>query len=271
MYFKVPYINNFTYILECICTSIAKGQMHISRPAWVIIVLCSNPSYYTGQRVSLCSSHCTAISTAVRRENLLVSSSLPSRNCLVSISSAINFSEKQVLSSFPLPSSFSSLFKSTRMGTVVVWSCAMLRTGLRSGVLKSWLRFMGCVRLSFSLTPAHFPLGMQPRDGKGTVNNRNSPWWLPADGVCRGHAFLHLDQLLFLMFANFFSSPFSKRTAAVSKISSNLQNAHFYPESFNTLFCVLQLLNAPVSRRKYYRARGYLQTRQMMFFFHQLS
>lgn len=156
MYFKVPYIINFTYILQFIHTSIAEGQMHILRPAWVIIVLCSNPSFYAGRSVSLCNTHCTAISTAVRSENLLVPSSSPSRNCLVSICSAINFFEKRVLSSFLLPSIFSSLFKSTRMRTVVAWSCVML--SLWSGVLKSWARLMGCARLPFP--DAHsFPTG----------------------------------------------------------------------------------------------------------------
>lgn len=217
MYFKVPYIINFTYILQFIHTSIAEGQMHILRPAWVIIVLCSNPSYCAGHSVSLCNTHCTAISTAVRSENLLVPSSSPSRNCLVSICSAINFFEKRVLSSFLLPSIFSSLFKSTRMRTVAAWSCVML--SLWSGVLKSWARLMGCVGLSPSLMPTHFPPGTWPRDGKGTASSRNSPWWLPADGVCRGHALLRLDRLLSLMFASLFSSSFSKTIATVSKTS----------------------------------------------------
>lgn len=73
--------------------------------------------------IPLCNTHCTTISTATRRENLPIPSFPPSRNCLISISSAINFSKKQVLLSFLLPSSFISLFKSERMGTVAAWSC----------------------------------------------------------------------------------------------------------------------------------------------------
>lgn len=79
------------YILQFICTSTAKGHLHILRPAWVIIVLCFNPSYYTGHSTSLCNTLHTAICTALGREQLQVPSSPPSKNCQVSISSTITF------------------------------------------------------------------------------------------------------------------------------------------------------------------------------------
>lgn len=198
--------------MQFICTSTAKGHLHILRPAWVITVLCSNPSYYTGHRTSLCNTLHTAICTALGREKLLVPSSPPSKNCQVSISSAINFSEKQVLSSFLLPSSFSSLFKSTRVGTVEVQSCVVLSWDLCAGMLKSWDRLKDSVRLPF---PVCFLLGMQHRDSKGMVSKTIMATYKLS---LRRTWVLQVDWLLF-MFTSVFSFTFPKKNNIISKIS----------------------------------------------------
>lgn len=238
MYFQIPYINNFAYSLQFIHIAIARGRMHILRSAWVIVVLCPNLSWCTGRSTSLCNIHCTAISTAVRRENLLVPTSPPSRNCLVSISSAINLSEKQVLSFFLLPSSFSSLLKSTRVRTVGAWSCVMLSPGLcLEG--ECWRAEQGSRTVwDSSLTP--FVSHWESNSGmaKTTISNKNSPWWLPADGAYRGHAFLHLDWLLFLMFTSLCCLLFPKELPWSPKLHKTFRMHTFIQKASILYLCL---------------------------------
>lgn len=269
MYFQIPYINNFTYILQFICTSIGKGKMHILRPAGVIIVLCSNASYYPGHNISLCNTRCTAISTAVGRENLLVPSSPPSRNCLVSISSAINFSEKQVLSSFLLPSSFSSLFKSTRVGTVdPVWCWA--QACAREGSTEELSEAHGlCETVLFpdtcSFLPGNASQGWQ-RHGKQQELTMMATWGWSLQRTC----FSPPGPVVISYVYKFIFLSFSQQNCHGLQNFIKLSECTFFSGGFKTLLCVLQLFNAPVSRKKYDRAKGYLETGQIMFFFHQL-
>lgn len=123
-------------------------------------ILCSNPSYYTGHSTSLCNTHHTAICTALGREKLLVSSSPPSKNCQVSISSAIKHFHLFCCQAVSAPCSNQQGWEQLRFNPMWCWD-------LCSGVLKSWERLNGYVGLPF---PARFLLGMQPRDSKGMVS-----------------------------------------------------------------------------------------------------
>lgn len=165
-HFEVPYINNCAYILQFICTFTAKGHLHILRPAWVIIL--SALMSHTTQAIALHFAVLTTLQFALHKGEKNCWSLLLhlQRNCQVSISSAINFSGKQVLSSFLLPSSFSSLFKSTKMETVEVQSCVVLSQDLCSWVLSA--EELGEVQgLCGTPLPCLFPTGNAAQGQQG--------------------------------------------------------------------------------------------------------